>query len=58
MPVAVQYSTPECLALGGNGRFAMHVDAELLRVRGVKGTMFCLAKGHGRQGPGPFLSTE
>jgi hypothetical protein len=27
-----QYSTPDCLALGGDGHFAIHVDQELLQV--------------------------
>ncbi len=31
-----QYSTPECLALGGCGHFAIHVDQELLQVRATR----------------------
>ncbi|GFH20877.1 TLDc domain-containing protein, partial [Haematococcus lacustris] len=26
-----QYSTPSCLALGGDGHFALHLDQELLQ---------------------------
>lgn len=30
-----QYSTPDCLALGGLGHFAIHVDSDLLQVSGL-----------------------
>lgn len=26
-----QYATPDCLAVGGCGKYAIHLDAELLR---------------------------